>query len=56
VVRRLMVSVTPGYSIHVGPSVLEEKDGPTFEHELKGLHGFIVQLPNRTSSGRIATA
>jgi len=42
-----LVSVTPDYSIQVRASVLEEEDGPILEHGLKGMHGVVIQLPNR---------
>jgi putative restriction endonuclease len=44
-----LVSVTPDYNIQVRESVLKEEDGPILEHGLKGIHGVVIQLPNRTS-------
>ena len=39
----------PDFSIQVRASVLKEEDGQILEHGLKGMHGAVIQLPNRTS-------
>ncbi len=43
----LVVGVTPNYVIEVRRDVLDERDGPTLQHALQGIHGAPLVLPPR---------
>jgi putative restriction endonuclease len=43
----LVVGVTPKYVVEVRRDVLDERDGPTLEHALQGVHGRSLILPAR---------
>ena len=45
----LVVGVTPGYAVEVRKDVLEERDGPTLQHALQGIHGTSLILPKQAS-------
>ena len=44
---RYFLGVRPDHIIEVRPDVLEEADGPTLQHAIKGLHGEPITLPGR---------
>ena len=44
---RYFLGVRPDHVIEVRPDVLEESDGPTLQHAIKGLHGSSMKLPSR---------
>ena len=43
----LVVGVTPTYLVEVRRDVLAERDGPTLQHALQGIHGTTLALPRR---------
>jgi putative restriction endonuclease len=43
----LVVGVTPKYVVEVRGDVLAERDGPTLQHSLQGIHGTTLILPSR---------
>ncbi|MCI0635345.1 MAG: HNH endonuclease [Actinobacteria bacterium] len=43
----LVVGVTPKYVVEVRQDVLVERDGPTLQHALQGVHGTALVLPSR---------
>ena len=42
-----IVGITPDYEVRIRGDILEESDGPTLEHGLKGMHGEPLTLPVR---------
>jgi putative restriction endonuclease len=44
-----VVGVTPKYTIEVRRDVLAERDGPTLQHALQGIHGTKLLVPSRTA-------
>jgi putative restriction endonuclease len=43
----LVVGITPKYLVEVRGDVLAERDGPTLQHSLQGVHGTSLLLPRR---------
>jgi len=43
----LVVGVTPEYVVEVRPDILDERDGPTLQHALQGIHGTTLLVPSR---------
>lgn len=43
----LVVGVTPKYGIEVRPDILHERDGPTLQYALQGIHGATLHVPSR---------
>lgn len=43
----LVLGVSPKYAVEVRKDVLEERDGPTLQHALQGIHGTTLVLPSR---------
>ena len=46
---RYFLGVRPDHIIEVRPDVLEEADGPTLQHAIKGLHGSSITVPSRAA-------
>jgi putative restriction endonuclease len=44
-----LVGISPDYSVHVAPRLLEDEDGPMLEI-LKGSHGVTIELPHRRAA------
>lgn len=45
-----VLGIRPDFVIQVQPRVLDEKDGPTLQHALQGVHGISLQLPRQTTA------
>lgn len=45
-----IIGIRPDYVIEVQPKVLEEKDGPTLQHALQGVHGGRLILPTQRAA------
>lgn len=43
----LVVGITPRYMVEVRRDVLAERDGPTLQHALQGIHGTTLLLPRK---------
>ena len=43
----LVVGITPGYLVEVRRDILAERDGPTRQHALQGIHGTTLALPKK---------
>lgn len=44
---RLVIGITPDYTVTIRQDILEEEDGPMLRHGLQGLHGQRLVLPRR---------
>lgn len=45
-----VIGIRPDYVIEVQPHVLAEKDGPTLEHALQGVHLAVIELPKQVAA------
>lgn len=45
-----VLGIRPDFIVQVQPQVLLEKDGPTLQHALQGVHGVRLQLPRQAAA------
>jgi putative restriction endonuclease len=44
------LGIRPDGVIEIAPALLAERDGPTLEHGIKGFHGKVLHMPDRTEA------
>lgn len=45
-----VLGIRPDFVIQVQPHVMKEKDGPTLQHALQGVHGTTIELPRQVAA------